>query len=420
MKHIPNIEYTSRNDLCTGCGVCEGACPSKAIRMEVVKGCFRPVVDADMCRNGKGCHRCYDACPGVGIDLVEECRVFDDEDIKTDRFVGRYLKCYTAHSNEYDVRYHCASGGMVSQMLIWLLETNRIDGAIVTKFDKDAPLMVNSYIATTREEVLEGKSSKYAPVTLNHAIEDIKTAEGNRFVIVGLPCHIEGFRKYEKLDRRFKDKVVSYFAIFCSSGRSFWLTKRVFEERGLDMRKLQHLAYRDNGCLGNMVAEGEGYLHEERFQDYYQPLRSIFVPNRCTMCLDHYGELGDISFGDIHIDPYIDDTVGINSLVVRNRKCMEWLETAKSEGVITLNEIPVETMNRGQVMAPVKKYRNSAFIRFNKVLGKKVPNWGELPMDGNQVKWLVSYLHTNVQQFIGSHKWMWWTIPLIKGNAAKR
>lgn len=421
MKHIPNINYTVAHDICTGCGICEGACPSHAVIIQVKKGNFRPVVDNALCRNSKGCHRCYDSCPGVGVNLKDLAqKVFMTEDSKCDKYVGSYLKCFSGHSNDYDVRYHCASGGMVSQFLIWLLEQDKIDGAVVTAFDKNAPLMVRSYIATTREEILAAKSSKYAPVSLNNAIQDIKDAKGTRYIIVGVPCHIEGFRKYEQIDRKFREKITGYFAIYCSSGRSFYLTEHVFRARNIDKTKLTYFAYRDNGCLGNMVAKGDGISYEERFQDYYQPLRSFFVPRRCTMCIDHYGELGDVSFGDIHIDPYIDDTIGVNSLVVRNRKFLNWLYDAKQDGIISLDEITVELLNKSQVMARVKKYRNSAFVRFNHAMGKVVPRYDVLPKGGNIVKLFVSYIHTNIQQIIGKHKSLWFLIEILKGNGAKR
>ena len=421
MSQLPNISYTVKNDLCTGCGVCEGACPSHAITIQVDKGCFRPVVDEAVCKNSSGCHRCYDSCPGVGVDLKGMAQqAFQDEGTQSDKFVGSFLKCFTGHSNDYEIRFHSASGGMVSQMLVWLLEKHYIDGAFVTSFDKNAPLLVRSYLATTPEDILKARSSKYAPVTLNRAIAEIKQAPGSRYVIVGLPCHIEGFRKYEKLDRRFRKKIAAYFAVYCSSGRSFYLTEYVFRERKIAPGKLTYFAYRDKGCLGKMVAQGEGIDHEERFQDFYQPLRSFFVPHRCCLCIDHYGELGDVSFGDIHIDPYIADTVGVNSLVVRNKKCLDWLTQAKAEGVITLDEIPVSLVNKGQIMARVKKGRNAAFVRFDRKRGKKVPVYDYLPHDGKTGKWLISYLHTAAQRFIGSHKWMWWAIKLFKGKAAKR
>ena len=416
MTKIPNISYTTKHHLCTGCGICEGACPSKAIKIVVTHGCFQPIIDKKLCKNEKGCHRCYDSCPGIGINLIDNAQLLYPQN-NINKLAGRYLKCYTGYSNEYNIRYHCASGGMVSQFIIFLLEKGYIDGAIVTAFNASAPLKVHSYIAHNKEEVLKGKSSKYAPVTLNHAIQDIKAAKGKRYIIVGVPCHIEGFRKYEQLDKHFKEKITGYFAIYCSSGRSFYLTEYVLKERKINLDKLSYFAYRDNGCLGNMVAKGEGINHEERFQDYYHPLRSIFVPHRCTMCFDHYGELSDISFGDIHIEPYLQDKIGINSLIVRNSHMLRWLHEAKDAGIISLDEISIDIVNKSQPMAFVKKNRNAAFIRINKILKMKVPNNSYQITNKIYFKWIISYLHTNLQQFIGKRKNLWFLIPLIKGKS---
>ena len=54
------------------------------------------------------------------------------------------------------------------------------------------------------------------------------------------------------------------------------------------------------------------------------------------------------------------------------------------------------------------------------MLGRKVPAYDYLPREGKTGKWLVSYLHTGAQRFIGSHKWMWWAIKIFKGKGAKR
>lgn len=416
-----NISYTLHHDLCTGCGVCEDACPSKAISTIVKNGRFIPNINNNLCKNDKGCHRCIDVCPGIGIDI---CRIakekFVDENTKTDKLVGRYLKCYTGHSNDHDIRYHCASGGMVSQFLIFLLEKKYIDGAVVTAFDPDNELLVKSYIATTEEEILNAKSSKYSPVSLHGAATDIKNAKGKRYVIVGLPCHIEGFRKLEAIDKRFREKIAGYFAIYCSSGRTFYLTEYVFKERNINKNQLRYFAYRDEGCLGSMVAiENNGRKTVERYQSYYHPLRSFFIPRRCLFCIDHYGELADISFGDIHIEPYINDKIGINSLVVRKQAWLDLLLQAKNEGYITLEEISVETLNSSQKMAYKKKIRNGQFINLNKIIGNVVPQYDVAYLLKPTLKTVIDYMKNRTQQFAGIHKSMWWLVSLLKKDTSK-
>ena len=136
---------------------------------------------------------------------------------------------------------------MASQFLIFLLEKGYIDGAVVTAFDPKNELLVRSYIAHNREEVLQAKSSKYAPVSLHGMAQAIKQEDGTRYVIVGLPCHIQGFRKLEAIDRKFREKIAGYFAIYCSSGRTFYLTEHVFKERDIRKEDLTCFAYRDEG-----------------------------------------------------------------------------------------------------------------------------------------------------------------------------
>lgn len=437
-KIIPNISYTLHHDLCTGCGICEGACPSKAISTIAKEGRFLPQIDALLCKNNKGCHRCYDACPGVGVDLTRMAKEhFTDKGTNEDKMAGRYLHCYAGYSNDRDIRFHCASGGMVSQFLIWLLENKHIDGAVVTRFDNSNPLMVKTYIATNREEVLAGRSSKYAPVTLNHAAQDIREAKGNRYVVVGIPCHIEGMRKLMAIDKRLREKVVGLFAIYCSSGRTFYLTEHVIKYRGIKRENLTYFAYRDEGCLGSMVAKqrrgirvadsnsetslyrGEDEVYKERYQSYYHPLRSFFIPRRCLFCIDHYGELGDVCFGDIHIEPYMQDTVGINSLLVRTAYWKKLLEQCEADGAITLDEISVETLNSSQKMAYKKKGRNGAFISLMKKTGRPAPEYDADYLRQPTVRDVADYIQNRCQQFLGSHKSLWWLVNLLKKDTSK-
>ncbi len=360
---------------------------------------------------------------------------FPDENIKADKMVGRYLRCFTGHSNEEDIRYHCASGGMVSQVLIFLLEKGYIDGAVVTAFDPKNELLVRSYISHNREEVLQAKGSKYAPVSLHGMAQAIKKEKGTRYVIVGLPCHIQGFCKLEAIDRKLREKVIGHFAIYCSSGRTFYLTEHVFKERGIRKENLTYFAYRDEGCLGSLVAKqrrnirvtnsnseislyNKDEVYKEKYQSYYHPLRSFFIPRRCLFCIDHYGELGDVCFGDIHIRPYIDDKIGVNSLVVRKQQWLDLLEEAQSEGFITLDEISVETLNASQQMAGKKKYRNERFITLNKRLGRVMPKYDVALPDKIGLKTVLDYLQNRFQQLLGRHKRLWWLVSKLKKDTS--
>lgn len=434
MKDSLNIKKTIKADLCTGCGICEGACPTGAISTIVKKGNFRPKINAKKCIN---CGRCVKACPGLGVDLVGLANKYQSDTANYNKMVGRYEKCFTGYSNDYEVRYHSASGGMVSQFLIWLLENGKIDGAIVTKFDHDNPLLVKTFIATTREEIISARSSKYAPVTLNRAAQDIKAASGSRYVVVGLPCHIQGMRKLMEIDKNLRDKVIGLFGIYCSCGRTFYLTEYVFKERGIQKNKITYFQYRDEGCLGKMVVKvpqkeantirvinnnsesvlyKKDVVYKEHYQSYYHPLRSFFIPRRCLFCIDHYAELADVCFGDIHIKPYSDDKVGVNSIIVKNKRWLNLLEECSASGVVHLDDVSFQTISDSQRMSFKKKGRNGAFVNICKNFGWVFPEYNVNYLRQPTKRDFIDYIQTRFQQFLGSHKFLWGIVSKMKAR----
>lgn len=187
--------------MCTGCGICEDICPKHCITILRVNGEHRPVVDEEACNK---CGKCMRVCSGVGIEFQKYQLKSDGQ--KSDDFIGKYVGLHTGYSLDEDIRYHSASGGVVSQFLIYLLERKVIDGAVVTGYTEDG-ITPYSYIARSREEIIKARSSKYCPVALNKVGNEITSQpEGEKYVIVGTPCHIQGFRKRMAIDRKLRVK----------------------------------------------------------------------------------------------------------------------------------------------------------------------------------------------------------------------
>ena len=414
MKSIPNINFTLKHDICIGCGICQGTCPSGALTFQVSNGMFCPEIDDAKCNNSKGCHRCYDSCPGVGVNLVTLSQeYFDDNETKADKYAGRYLKCFAACSNDESIRFQCASGGVLTQFLVWLLETNRIDGAVVTKFDADAPFKVKTFIASTREEIISAKGSKYAPVTYNNIVQDIKSAQGSRYVIVGLPCHIHGFRKLEKIDKRFGEKIFGYFSLFCSGSQTFHYTEYILSKCHLDINKINYLSYREGEPSG-MVVKGNGIEFFKKYSDYNRPLKSTFYPRRCLLCVDFQGELADIAFGDIMAKPEDAFGNGMNAVIVRSSKWLSLFEQATNEGAICSNEISLERLNYKRAMATVKKEQNGSFVFLLHKLGKTVPMYDTKYVGHVKLNTVLKYCVKRIKQYVGRHRWLWFLLPSIR------
>lgn len=406
-----NISTTIDSNLCVGCGLCDSICPKGAISMKVLKSVVSPAIDEDFCIQ---CGICLNACPGIGVNLLQQANVlFHDAEIQEHKYIGRYLKNYIGHSNDANLRSKAASGGALSQFLIWLLETKKIDGALVTRFDKESPLLVKSFIACTKEEIISAKGSKYSPVSLNEGLAELKKTEHSRYVIVGLPCHIQGLRKQMTFDKSLRKKVIGLFSLFCSGTQTFNYTKYILSQCGGNVKDLQYLAYRE-GSPSGMVAKGTNFDFFRDYSSYNVPLKSTFYPKRCLLCVDMFGELADIAFGDIHIDdPNVVET-GIDALIVRNKYWQTLLQEAGESGAISLSEITVEQMLYKRTMAKVKKNRNSAFVALLNKLHIPAPCYDSGYTSKVDLKIALRYSVMRAKQFIGNHKCLWFLLPKLK------
>lgn len=407
-----NINYTVKNNLCTGCGVCEDVCPTQSIKIIRIDGENRPKLNEFTCIAPK-CGKCIKVCPGIGIDLKSESvKRFSSHDTKNDKYIGVYRSLYTGYSLNHEIRYHCASGGMVSQFLIYLLEKGIINGAAITGYSQDDKITPISYIARCKEDILEGKSSKYCPVSLNKIGNEIRNSEGS-YVIVGLPCHIQGFRKRAKIDKKFNEKVLGYFSIYCSSNRTFNAQDFLLRRYHINKSSISYFSYRDNGCLGNLTINTTDKTVSVPYVNYYGKLRSFFKPRRCLTCIDHYGELADVCFGDIHIKPYSEDKIGISSWIVRNPYFNELFKEASKKGYIYMNELDAKTLNESQkVMLYPKKRKVSAVIAIDKMFGKKSPIY-DIPGEKPGLKDFISVFVCHAQRFVGRHRVLWFLIEIL-------
>lgn len=416
-----NISLTLRNNLCTGCGVCEDVCPKKCIVIKKDNGENHPIVAHKLCL-GEKCGRCLNVCPGVGLNFEQFAKeAFEDVSfIRRDKYIGHYVGLHSGYSLDESIRFHSASGGVVSQFLIYLLDKKIIDGAVVTAFDKDNVTPI-SYIATNKDEILKAKSSKYCPVSLNLVGNEIIKSTLSRFIIVGLPCHIQAFRKRATFDKRLKEKIFGYFSLYCSSGRSFYAQEYLLKYYKVQKKNIQYFAFRDEGCLGNLTIvhkENENIKSIRKisipYTSYYGPLlRSFFKNYRCLTCIDHYGGLADVSFGDIHVSPYDRDKIGISSWITRSVFWEQLFHSAVEEGYIHMDKLDPDTLNNSQkTMLYPKERKARAMMNINSLIGRANPSYDKY-LETPTIKDYISVIVCLCQMYIGRHRKLWWIIDLI-------
>ena len=410
-----SVNYTVYNNLCLGCGVCKSICPANAISIVIDHGEYRPQVDKLKCL-GKKCGRCLKVCPGIGIDFLSFIsEISKDEDLKWDNYIGHYKSLYTGHSCDDDIRYHSASGGMVTSFLLYLLDNHIIDGAIVTRYSKFDNITPEPFIARNREELIEARSSKYCPVSMERVRCLVNETQG-KYVVVGLPCHIQALKKLSRVDSVFRKRVFGYFSIYCSSNRSFYGRDYLLRSNQIKKSDISYFAFRDEGCLGSLKVisnNDKNKVIKIPFIQYYGTIRSFFKPHRCLTCIDHYGELADVCFGDIHVKPYSDDHIGISSWIVRSEFWDKLFHQAAEDGYLTMDLLEAEVLNRSQAgMLYPKKRRAKAVMNIDRLFGWATAKY-DRELDEPEMMDYIKEIICHMQRFIGRRPFLWFLIKLL-------
>jgi coenzyme F420 hydrogenase subunit beta len=348
-------------------------CPEEAIKMtkNEKKGIYVPEVNEEKCNN---CSICYGVCPGHEVDFKQlNLGIFGKEPENV--LIGNYLNCYVGHSTDYEIRYNSASGGLVTQLLIFALEEGIIDGALVTRMKKDNPLEPEAFIARTKEEIIEASKSKYCPVPANVALKEIlESEEAERFAVVGLPCHIHGIRKAEQINKKLKEKIVLHLGIFCNHAPNFLGTEFLLNKLKIKKGDVKNLSYRGEGWPGSMkisLESGELLIPE---QDYWSSLFGLnfFTPTQCLLCSDGICELADISFGDAWLPELSDDKIGKSIIVSKSEMGEQLLHAMKLKNEVELDVIDAKKLIQSQAGMLYFKKKN---LNARSKLFKAVPKY---------------------------------------------
>lgn len=334
------------------------------------KGIYTAQIDAHKCID---CGICLDVCPGHEVNY---CSLNMDIYGKKPEniFLGNYIECYNGYSIDHDIRFNSSSGGVLTQALVYALEEGIIDGALLTKMNTDDPLETEPFIARTKEEIIEAAGSKYCPVPLNIVLEEILRTDG-KYAVVGLPCHINGIRKAEKVNKKLKERIILHFGLFCNHTPDFFATKIFLKKKGVQKKDVTKLKYRGSGYPGKMNISDEKYINLAEYWKFIGS--SFFYPKRCLCCSDGVSELADISFGDAWLPEFANEQIGMSIMVSKSELGEQLLQNMASRSELYLEKIHFNKVIQSQ--------RGMLYIKKKNIESCKW-TFGTIPINDNILK----------------------------------
>jgi coenzyme F420 hydrogenase subunit beta len=309
---------------CIQCGTCVAACPSDSIGIgddglpELVKMCT-------------GCSLCWDFCPRGGLRYERQWKITGGDDNVTG--AGDPITEFSARV-EHDWRENAQDGGVVTSILVHLLEAGKIDGALIATESDDEPWKAESFLATTAEELIENAGSFYNQTMAlgnlgldrwAHKLPETPP-EDLSLAVVGTPCEIEGIRALQDFDWEYGTeetgvRAVEYtIALMCTKNFNH---KRLIGEQLAENRDIPPEEIGKMDVLhGDMIVydrDGELLLEEDVANFHDAALKG------CDECADFTGYCADLTLGSVgSSDEY-------SSVIVRTDRGLEAWELTEPD-----------------------------------------------------------------------------------------
>jgi coenzyme F420 hydrogenase subunit beta len=371
--------------LCHRCGSCVGICPTKVLGLDQED--YPAVHNLSACTD---CDLCVKVCPGDEFDIKEAYQKQFNTECDVTNTHGEFQEAFISYATDPDIRERSTSGGLVTAILLNMMELGKIDGAVVIVSDKDEIWRGKPIVARSREEILDAMKSKYAISPTNSVFGEIREIPG-RYALVGLPCQIHGFVKAAELDQRLKERVVLTIGLYCHAAIEHDALKIIWKSLGDKVQGATkyisrvgkhpgtpHLEYADGSLYPVYFGEKKGYRPSS--MEVINIVYRLYTPARCLTCFDASAEFADIAVGDPWMAPPhegVDFYKGWSFGLVRTARGKEACEDAlKHQRIVNEPITRKEALACNKMMSTEKRWRAFRVIETLRRQGRPVPAYG--------------------------------------------
>ena len=388
-----NSDYCAQ--YCAGCGLCHA-----------MYGC-------DLMEDKKGFPTVVN---GEKEELKSICPVFYYEGKAEHDVWGVIEKAYVGYSSDANVRFKAASGGALTELCIYLLESENVTGIIHTTYAPQDQTKTISCVSYTADEVRARCGSRYS---ISVPLYDLKALmkDGESYAFVGKPCDVMALRRGIAVDPSLGKKIKYLLSFFCAGEPSVDAQNDLLDAIGTNRERFSALTYRGNGWPGyTTVTEKDGTVLKMEYKNAWGKHLGRDIRNLCRFCIDGTGDAADIVCADFwHLGengmPDFSEHDGRSIIITRTTKGTKTVEDSIHTGHITIEEDFTERIDSEFQLYQPNHYKRKgtmgSMIRALKLCGKQAPRYS-----GSYLKKYGEHIDSKVKMkfFLGTVK------RIIKGK----
>ena len=352
------------NDNCSGCGACTAL--STTIRMQTDGAGYRRPVVEEVTGSAAARADFRAICPGVQVRAPRAAGIAQHPTM------GPFVSAWTAWAADPTIRFAGSSGGVLTALSAWLLETTQASSVVGATMDRSSPTRTVALELRTKAEVLDAAGSRYAPVS-NAAHGELDGSSA----FVGKPCEAYAMRRLAAQRQVAAEPLLLSF--FCAGVPSQLATDGLVTASGLRVDDVAALRYRGNGWPGEfVVTDSTGTSKRRSYEDSWGSHLGPRVQGRCKICPDGTGGHADIAVGDYWASdaagfPLFQDAAGSSVAIARTERGHQVLIAAERAGVVVLGPIDLDSVAAVQPLQVKRIFTLAGRLAGLRAAGRSVP-----------------------------------------------
>lgn len=306
------------------------------------------------------------------VDKITK-RKWTDDLIK--KYIGDFNHSWFLYAKDESVRNNAGSGGVVTAVLKFLLDTKQIDGALVLgNFVSGNQIKPEYRIVTNPDDLAKFQGSKYITTNFTHdAVPLIQAFQGNLGLVL-LPCDTWVINRLRKNDPTLASKIKITIALFCghiSDPELSHLLIRKIKTRGISLTDFR---YRVGHWRGKMKFQFENDTQIEKPFSYFSDYQNLyfFCARKCLRCSDHTGYECDISIGDVWLMSMKENNIKHNAVISRTEAARDLIQQAIEQDYLDGYSVDINSIADAQSRSLPLHYNVTARSKAGKYLGIKV------------------------------------------------
>lgn len=397
MSRSLHLDEIVQSGLCIGCGLCESVAGRERVEMvSTADGRERPRVLRPL--DPRTLRRINAVCPGTRVEGADAGRLAPGTPV--DPIWGPIATVVRGHATDPVVRHRASSGGVLTGLAQFLLDSGRVELVVHVAASPTAPMRSARHLSFDRIDVLAGCGSRYGPAA---PLRDFLAVldHGRPFAFIGKPCDVGAVRNLARVDPRVDQYMGYALTMICGGASQLGKSQDVLHGFGVAERDLSLLRYRGHGSPGlARIETRDGRVHELTYAEMWEDESTWRLQSRCKICPDAIGEAADLVAGDTwpEASPPGEDA-GFNAILARTAAGRELLEAAVAAGVVTVCEPltprQLDVFNPHQV---AKKRAVGARMAALRAVGRPVPRVRRLRI----VRLALGYRISAVREFRGT------------------